>query len=636
MITEESISFFKTIPPFQFLDEAAITKIAGNLALEFFPKNTQILTQDGPPSNSLRVIKKGGVKITLSNGDEDEIVIDYKSEGDSFGYVSLISGDKSRTNVTAVEDTLCYQIPGEIILQIINTEPIFGEYFMKSFFTNYLDKTYREMRNKNLLFKEGEKLLYTTPVKKIIAGDAVTAPVGISIKEAAEIMSQNRISALVLTGHEDSPVGIITDKDLRHKVVAGGVLSSAPVREIMSSGLISVNTGSTCFDALSTMIRHNIHHLLVTDEGSLAGIVTNHDFMILQGTSPLSILKNIDRQKSAEDLVPIRESINQTISILFKEGVKASHILRIITELHDRLIMKIIDLSISEIGSSHCPFAFFVYGSEGRKEETFKTVFHCAVVYDDEKTYCDKKDIEQYCRDLITTLQDTFRTCSLPLFDTMPFGAEVPIYGDISEWENKVMTALRSSDEKFAAAAEKVLDSRVIFGNASIVAALKDRIYRSIREKDTFKSVLPKKPLEHKSPIGFFKKFFIDEKGDHLEKLDIKEKATSHIVCSLRAMAVRHNIHETSTIERLNLLYRKGVVPRELRDNMISSFEFLLHLLLQSQLMKKEANQGIDNIIDPEELSLLEKKTLKEIFQFLPVLQEKARNDFLQQETVAQ
>jgi CBS domain-containing protein len=631
MITEESINFLRKTPPFQFLDEPAIRNIAGHLSLEFFPKNTFILTQDGPPSDSLRIIKKGGVKVSLSN--DDELVIDYKSEGDCFGYVSLISGDKSRTNVQAVEDTLCYQIPKEVILQIINTEPVFGEYFMKSFFTNFIDKTYKEMHSRNTLFKEGEKLLYTTPVKEIVAGDAVTSPLEISIKEASGIMSRYNISSLVLTGGGDAPVGIITDKDLREKVVAAGLDPLSPVREIMSSGLVTVSSKSTCFDALSTMIRHNIHHLVITEENELVGVVTNHDFMLLQGTSPLSILKNIDRQKSAEDLIPIRKSINKTLAILFKEGVRASHILRIITELHDRLIMKLIDLSIDEIGSSHCPFAFFVYGSEGRREETFKTVFHCAIVYDDEKTDCDKTDINEYCQNLIQHLQDTFRKCDLPLFDTMPLGEGVTIYGDISEWETKVITALRSRNNEFVISAKKMLDSRAVYGNEFIVEALKDRIYKYMCDNEMHSSILQDDPSKQTSKMGFFKKFFVDERGEQLETLDIKQKGTSHIVESLRAMAIRSNIHETSTIERLNILSQRGLISRDLKNNIHSAFEFMLYLLLQSQLIKKETNKEIDNFIEPENLSLLEKKTLKEVFQLLPALREKAKHYFQYQET---
>jgi len=633
MITEDTINYLKGIPPFQFLDESAIRSIAGNLSMEYFPGNTLILTQDGPPSDSLRVIKKGGVKVYLSN--DDEIVIDYKSEGDSFGYLSLISGDKSRANVMTVEDTLCYLIPKKIILDIISNNPSFGEYFMKSFFKNYLDKTYKEMRSKNLLFKEGEKLLYITAVKEIISKNAVTVPLETTIKEAAGIMSENRISSIIVVNAEGSPSGIVTDRDLRDKVVARGTEPSKPVTEIMSKGLVTVPAESTCFDALSTMIQRNIHHMVITDGKELAGIVTNHDFMMLQGTSPLSILKNIDRQQNADELGNIRDSINQTIALLLKEGVKASYILRIITELHDRLIHKIIELSIKEIGDPSCPFAFFVYGAEGRKEETFKTVFRCAIVYNEQTTYCEKKDMSDFCEQLIVHLQDTFSKCNLPLFDVHPLGEDRTIYGDITEWEQNILAALRSVDSSRVITAKKMLDLRAIYGDVSVVDTLKDSLYTQIRKSDKCSSVLYEYSVKHKSPIGFFKKFVVDESGEQLERFDVKEKCTSHIVDAMRALSIVHNIHETSTVERLNFLLRKGLFSQELKNDIGAAFEFMLHLLMQSQLAKKELNMKIDNVIEPDGLSMLEKKSLKEIFQIIPVLQDKVEYAFRHRETAA-
>jgi CBS domain-containing protein len=98
-------------------------------------------------------------------------------------------------------------------------------------------------------------------------------------------------------------------------------------------------------------------------------------------------------------------------------------------------------------------------------------------------------------------------------------------------------------------------------------------------------------------------------------------------------MAIRSNIHETSTIERLNILSQRGLISRDLKNNIHSAFEFMLSLLLQSQLIKKETNKEIDNFIEPENLSLLEKKTLKEVFQLLPALREKAKHYFQYQET---
>jgi CBS domain-containing protein len=634
MITEDSINFLKNTPPFQFLDETVLKEIADNLSFEFFPKNSMILSQGGPPSESLRVIKKGGVKVFLSN-DNDEIVIDYKSEGDSFGYISLLSGDKSRANVLAIEDTLCYLLPKEIIHLVISKEPSFGEYFMKSFFRQYLDKTYKEMRNKNLLFKEGEKVLYTTPVSNLVSRNVVTAPLNTPVTEAAEVMSKNRISSLLLVNDKGDPQGIITDRDLRDKVVAKGLDLSTPSNEIMSPMLVTIDSRKTCFDALATMIQHNIHHLLVAEGKSLKGVVTNHDFMILQGNSPLSLLKSIERQEGTDELSAIHNKINQVTELLFKEGVKAVNILRIITELHDRLLRKIIELSIGEIGDPPSPFAFFVYGSEGRREETFKTVFRCAMVFEDNKTPVEKREMEEFCGKLLVVLQQTLKKCVLPLFDSHPFGDHISIYGDCSDWQQRVLNSFRSKDDTLIATAKKFLDLRSIYGDKMIVKSLRDSLFSQVRSNYQYKSVITEYDPGEKSLVGFFRQFIVDESGMQSEQLDIKEKGIRQIAGALRALAIAHNLHETSTIERLNVLDNMGIIPNEMKNDVNSAFEFLLQLLLQSQLMKKEMNKHVDNLIDPDKLSLLEKKTLKEVFQIIPDLQKKVRGILQEQALTA-
>jgi len=58
MILEDIIHFLEKVPPFQFLDETTLKDVAKNIAIEFYPKDTVILRQDGVPSDSLRIIKK--------------------------------------------------------------------------------------------------------------------------------------------------------------------------------------------------------------------------------------------------------------------------------------------------------------------------------------------------------------------------------------------------------------------------------------------------------------------------------------------------------------------------------------------------------------------------------------------------
>ncbi len=94
MILEDVINFLKKHPPFQFLDEATLRSVAGSVSMEFYPRDTEILKQGGPASDSLRIIKKGGVKILMRSDAGEERVIDYRGEGENFGFLSMIGRDR--------------------------------------------------------------------------------------------------------------------------------------------------------------------------------------------------------------------------------------------------------------------------------------------------------------------------------------------------------------------------------------------------------------------------------------------------------------------------------------------------------------------------------------------------------------
>jgi CBS domain-containing protein len=446
-------------------------------------------------------------------------------------------------------------------------------------------------------------------------------------------MSRFKISSLVLLDNSGIPAGIITDRDLRDKVVARGLDFSGPVSRIMSPPLIRVDSLETCFEALVKMVQFNVHHLLVVEEGQLKGIVTNHDFMLLQGTSPLSLVKFIENQKHVEGLLTIHEKINQIISLLFKEGVRATHIIRIITELNDRLLKKIIDLSIYEIGDSPLPFSFVLHGSEGRKEQTFKTDFDCIIIYDDPATPFQDKEMEEYSQRLLSYLQDVFTKCGLPRFNPAPLGKQ--IYGSISSWKESLVPALRSSTLDVALKARKLLDMRPIYGESMLVKTLRESVFAATNENRTYIATFLDWNEIQNSPLGFFKQFVVDRGGEHKDKLNIKEKGILPIVDALRIMAVAFDIPETSTIERLNALSRPGKILAGMRDDITSAFDFLLHLSLQDQLRKTQYNEKIDDFIEPEELSLLEKKTLKEVFQLIPRLHTAIEDYYLKRDTIA-
>ena len=193
MILEDVLGFLKGISPFQFLEEDLLKKAAGDLSLEFYPQGTVILKQNGPPSDCLRIIKKGAVQVLMEPEDGEEVVMEVKGEGDNFGFLSLIGKDRQRTTVKAVEDTLCYILNQDRVRRLLEASPPFSEYFM-AYLSQYVDRTYQEMHQRSPFYSSSDRLLFTTPVGDI-AIPLITVPEGVSIQEAARVMAEHDRSA---------------------------------------------------------------------------------------------------------------------------------------------------------------------------------------------------------------------------------------------------------------------------------------------------------------------------------------------------------------------------------------------------------------------------------------------------------
>ena len=83
---EEALSFLRKVPPFQFLDEHLLRKVAGCLSLTVYPKDTVVLKQHGPPSDCVRIIRRGAVRVMMESPESgEEVILDYKGEGEISG-----------------------------------------------------------------------------------------------------------------------------------------------------------------------------------------------------------------------------------------------------------------------------------------------------------------------------------------------------------------------------------------------------------------------------------------------------------------------------------------------------------------------------------------------------------------------
>lgn len=619
MIIEDIIHFLKKAPPYQFLDDAALKALAGNLAMEFYPKGTVIVKQGDPPAETARIIKKGVVRIFRTQENGEETVMDYIGDGDTFGIAGIASQEKEENSVVAVDDTICYTMKRDKVLRLLELNPALNEYFM-AHLSSYVNRSYGEMQNRGGLQGSTDRLLFTTKVGEIASPVAMISE-DAPIRDAAAMMTQKKISSLVMVDKRWVPVGIITDKDLRSKVVAKGRDIRDPVKSIMTMSLIRVDAADTCFEAVLKMIKYNIHHILVIREGELNGVMTNHDLMLLQGTSPLSFVRDIENQRDIEGLIPVSARFTNIIGILLNEGAKAGSITNINTEINDRLIKKVLDIAEKNFGPPPVPYCWVVYGSEGRKEQTFRTDQDNAVIYADSGSPEEEEASRKYFEEFTSFVQKSlvqigFSPCRAEYMASNPRWRQ-----PLRAWKQYFLNWISEPTPDALMRSLILFDMRPIYGKTGLYDMLRDYYLSLLGQHRNFLGFMANLITRNTPPLGFLKSFVVEKSGEHKNEIDLKLRGSFPFIDAVRLFALEKGVKESSTLGRITALKARHAIIKEYAEELEYAFDFIMILRIKHQFQQVRDEVKPDNFINPDKLSNLEKKTLKESFHLIAKIQ---------------
>ena len=473
-----------------------------------------------------------------------------------------------------------------------------------------------------MFYGGSDRLLFTTRVGDMAIKGVVSTREETPIREAAQIMSENRISSLVVTDRNDLPSGIVTDRDLREKVVAKGRSVQEPVKNIMSTTLIRVDDRDYCFEVVLKMLKYNIHHILVIRDGKLSGVVTNHDLMMLQGTSPLSLTKDIESQQTIEGLIPVSKKINNIVGLLLKEGAKANNITKVITEINDRLMRKVVEFAERKLGKPPLAYSWLVFGSEGRKEQTFKTDQDNAIIYADPETDAGAEAARGYFTAFAEYVRDGLFQCGFPPCPANYMAANPQWRQPLKTWKKYFSTWIATPTPDAVLNSVTFFDFRSMAGDMTLAEQLRDYLNAQLRDQKVFLGYLANMAIRNTPPIGFFKSFVVEKGGEHKDELNLKVKGIAPLVDIMRLFALEKGIRETSTLERIETLRSKHTIVEEYADDLEQAFEFITLLRIHHQYAQISSGQEPDNFINPNKLSNLEKRSIKEAFQLISTVQD--------------
>lgn len=611
-VTETVVAFLKTVPPFQFLPGPELSRLAGSMTLEYFPKDTTIISAGQRTAEVLYIVYKGGVKLAMRTQVGKELVFDMRSEGEIFGLLSFMGRDVARLNVDAIEDTLCYSIPAATMQELLADHKEVSDYLLRVSITRYMDRSLKELQQQTHLMGDTERLLYSLSIKDVVTSKVVTCLEQTSIGEAARIMAASRATCLAVVGSDGRALGIVTDRDFTSRVVAPSLSLDLPVTRIMTLPVVSVDSTAPLFQGLLAMISHDIQHLLVTEEGFPKSVLSGHDLTLLQGKSPITVSRHLEQQTTIEGLADAQKRITELLPLLLREGAKASHITRVVAEINDRMIAKILEFAHAKLGPAPVPYCWVVLGSEGRREQTFKTDQDNALIYSD---ITEGQAAGAYFEKLAGFVRSALERCGYPSCSG-DFMASNPRWRQpLTVWKNYFRIWLTEAEYHSVEDALILFDIRPVAGDFSLFENLAADNREILKQAGFFRSILARITIQNKPPLGFFRTFVVERSGQHKEELDIKTLGTGPIVNAARLFALDAGIASTNTVDRLEALQPLNYLDETLRRDLLDSFELLTLLRLEHQLQQSRSGQPLGNYIKPGNLTHLQRGLVKEAFQ---------------------
>ncbi len=460
--------------------------------------------------------------------------------------------------------------------------------------------------------------LVTLPVRALLRRSPVTVPPDLPIQATARIMREHRISSVLLARDDGGLVGLVTDRDLRNRVLAEGLDPARPVIEIATTALQTVDIGDHAFDALLLMARLNIHHVPVMDGQTVVGVISSTDLQQQQSNSAVNLAGAIYRQESVEELVATASRIGRLQRQLAAASTSAHATGRIVSAMTDALTSRLLQLAEAQYGPPPVPYAWVAAGSQGRNEQTAKSDQDNCLVLDDRY---DPAAHGAYFETLARFVCDGLNACGYIYCPGEMMAVTDTWRQPLARWREYFQTWIERPEPKALMLTSVFFDQRFVYGDRALLDTLRAEVLQRTPGQRIFLAHMVGNALTHQPPLGWLGGINTIRRGEHEGTVDLKHTGIVPIIDLARIYALAGGIAAVSTRERLQAAASSGEISAERTRDLIDALEFLSGLRIQHQARLMADGQAADNYLRLDELSELERRHLKDAFGVVKDLQ---------------
>ena len=455
----DRVRFFSRVPPFKDLPADELERIAASLRERAVPEGESILVEGGPPGEELYVVRLGAFELV-----HKDAYVAVVTAGEVIGHPTLLTGLAPEFTVRAREDSLLYCIPRDEAVSLLSRPA--GLQWMAANLRERLLQAAGTMR--------AMPDVRTLPVTSVTRSKPLFCDPETTAQQAAEIMIAEKRSAILVRGPGGRGIqGIVTDVDLRDKVVVGHASRHAPVTEIMSAPVHTIGAGMLAPEASIAMMTAGVNHMpVLDDEGEVVGILSASNLMSLEARSPFALRREIMAARSDEELVTASADIPKLFLDLMTAHLDAPSVTRVLTVLHDAITSRLLELVIDRLGEPPVPFAWLAFGSAARSELTLASDQDNGLAFDD----TDDPAVADYFRVLARDVNTGIARCGLPADPHGVLASNRAWRMPLAQWRATFEDCLQGKDLDRMARASVSFDYRQVAGELYVDKVLTDVI----------------------------------------------------------------------------------------------------------------------------------------------------------------
>lgn len=622
-IVERVADFLGRYPPFNELTEKDLLRLSEGVDILYREKYRFIFREEDPTHAFFYVVHSGAVQLRRSGTGE---IVDICDEGDIFGLRPLMAGETYKLEARTQEDCILYALPIADFRPLVTSYEEVGNFLIESFASNTRNP-YARQHGGTLVgtgFGSSEAtvpgdipdLLPLRPRKKVVSCSPDTPAM-----EIAHLMSAEKVGSVVVI-HQALPLGIITDRDLRTRVVSGQYPISAPATDIMSYPIITYPGRLTLTQAQLAMMQHGIGHLCLTEDGTphspVVGILTKHDLLLAIGQNPEVLMQAIKRSSRLKDIRAARNRVTGLLHRYLRHQVPMALTMKLVREINDACIKQVIVLALKKVPPPPVPFAWLALGSQGRGEQMLLTDQDNALIFQD-VTEAELPEVQAYFLDLARRITKGLLKIGFPYCPAEMMASEPDWCMSLSRWKQRITGWMKHPGDEEVLLSSIFFDFNFTYGAEALVRELTSFIFQRTEQHPAFLKFLARGALQNPSPSGFFRQFLVEQDGAHKDAFDLKQRVLLPFTDAARVLILSHrvpNINNTS--ERFEKLAELEPANRELFLSCSYAAKALLKFRVRQGLLHGDSGR----YIRLEELSKEEKMKLKRSFKVLKNLQE--------------